>query len=154
MKDAKISRPDCHHVVDPHKNCLTAMNPCSPSPVDRLKAHVSKWRETDANLEILQVIEFGYTLPLSRFPTKVALSNNASAKKHTEFVSSEIDRLLRLGCISHVNSVPHVVNPLTVSENSTKLRLVLDCRHINRYLHSFKFTLDDTSVARMLSRGK
>ena len=46
---------------------------------------------------------------------------------------------------------PKIVNPLTVASNSSKkLRLVLDCRHINKFLHSFKFRLEDSSLARSM----
>jgi hypothetical protein len=45
------------------------------------------------------------------------------------------------GCISRVELKPHVVNPLTVAGNKTKLRLVLDCRHINPHLYQTYYYL-------------
>ena len=50
--------------------------------------------------------------------------------------------------MSQVAEVPKVVNPLTVAYNkSGKPRLVLDCRHINQYLHVFKFKYEDIKIA-------
>ena len=41
------------------------------------------------------------------------------------------------------------VNPLTVAfSNSSKPRLVLDCRHINPHLHQYRFKYGDGKVAR------
>jgi len=67
------------------------------------------------------------------------------------FVEKEVSQLERMGCVSEVSDVPHVVNPLTFSFNkSGKARLVLDCRHVNLFLHKFKFKCEDTSVAKDL----
>ena len=42
--------------------------------------------------------------------------------------------------VSQMIEVPKVVNPLTVAYSKrVKSRLVRDCRHINQYLHAFKF---------------
>jgi hypothetical protein len=47
-----------------------------------------------------------------------------------------------------------VVNPLTVAKNRNKLRLVLDCRHINPHLHKFKLKYEDaTEVSHMFEKG-
>ena len=42
------------------------------------------------------------------------LSNNKSAKENGVFVQKEISQLLEKRCISGVNEIPVVVNPLTV----------------------------------------
>ena len=36
-----------------------------------------------------------------------------------------------------------VLNPLTVPDNAQKLRLILDCRHINSFLRVLRFKCDD-----------
>ena len=51
-------------------------------------------------------------------------------------------------CISQVNRRPGVVNPLTVSENKGKCRLVLDCRHINPHLFKYAFKYEDAAIAK------
>jgi hypothetical protein len=66
-------------------------------------------------------------------------------------VKNEITKLLEKGCISEVAEAPFVVNPLTVAySRSNKPRLVLDCWHINTWIHQFKYKFEDGSVAREL----
>ena len=118
------------------------------SPVGKLKQNVRKWAEFGASEEILDIVEFGYKLPLHTLPDSKELRNNKSAIDHSMFVQEEIQRLLEKGCVSEVETCPTVVNPLTVSENKDKCRLVLDCRHINPHLYKNKFKYEDASVAR------
>ena len=81
----------------------------------------------------------------------IALNNNRSAEENAEFVGEEISKLLEKGCVREVSEVPHVVNPLTVAQNKAgKLRLVLDCRHINPALYQFKFKYENADLARTL----
>ena len=81
----------------------------------------------------------------------MTLRNNLSSVNHSVFVDTEISNLLQKKCISQVKFVPTVVNPLTVADNSrSKLRLVLDCRHINLFLHKFKFAYENESTAKIL----
>ena len=118
------------------------------SPIGRLKQNSSKWSDFGASKEMLDIVENGYKLPLLTLPDSVELRNNRSALNHSEFVQEEIERLLLKGCISQVKTRPTVVNPLTVSENKDKCRLVLDCRHVNPHLFKNKFKYEDASVAR------
>ena len=64
------------------------------------------------------------------------------------FVQEEVEGLISKGVVSQVTQVPKVVNPLTVAYNRKgKPRLVLDCRHINKHLHTFKYKYEDIKVA-------
>ncbi|XP_072166403.1 uncharacterized protein [Diadema setosum] len=123
-------------------------NKINVSPVGRLKQNVNKWADFGASREILDIIENGYKLPLHTLPDSKELRNNRSALNHGMFVEEEIGRLLEKGCVTEVKTRPTVVNPLTVSENKDKCRLVLDCRHINPHLFKQKFKYEDTSVAK------
>ena len=61
-----------------------------------------------------------------------------------------IQSLLHKGVISESEQKPTVVNPLTVAYTYNKVgkpRLVLDCTHINKYLHKFRFRYEDIRVA-------
>ena len=115
-----------------------------------MRNHIDKWKSIEANQYILNVINQGYRLPFKTLPVNISLDNNRSAKDNKSFVSDEIDKLLMKGCISRVELKPHVVNPLTVAGNKTKLRLVLDCRHINPHLYQFKYKYEDATVARQM----
>ncbi|XP_021341945.1 uncharacterized protein LOC110442586 [Mizuhopecten yessoensis] len=119
------------------------------SPVGRLKGSIQYWEKKGTSEAVLSIIESGYKLPFREIPPSVVLSNNKTARDNPDFVKAEIEKLLRLGCVTEVPLCPAVVNPLTVAFNKTgKPRLVLDCRHINPYLHKFKFKYDDAKVAR------
>ena len=65
---------------------------------------------------------------------------------HSDFFTNEISSLLLKGCITEIaeGQLPKVVNPLSVSQ---KIRLILDLRHINQFLHKHKFKLEDLSMA-------
>ena len=84
------------------------------------------------NNYILDIILNGYKIPFITTPESVILDNNLSARNDQIFVEKEIQSLLRKGSISVCDSIPKVVNPLTVAYGrSNKPRLVLDCRSLN-----------------------
>ena len=57
--------------------------------------------------------------------------------------------------IVEVSSRPHVVNPLTVSINSSgKSRLILDLRHVNKYLNLTKFKYEGVKEAKLYAANK
>ena len=118
------------------------------SPVGRLRSHLEKWKDITDDSYILDIVENGYKIPFRQMPPEVVLKNNKSARDNPDFVESEITVLLNQGVISETSTRPSVVNPLTVAYNrSGKPRLVLDCRHINQYLHLFNIKYEDIHVA-------
>ncbi|XP_021371383.1 uncharacterized protein LOC110461960 isoform X1 [Mizuhopecten yessoensis] len=104
----------------------------------RLKRCVDFWRNTiEANDYILNVLSEGYLIPFISTPPNKFNFNNKSAFKHSEFVSKAILELLEVGSVVEMNTIPFVVNPLSVSVGSTgKKRLILDLREVN--LHVWK----------------
>ena len=93
----------------------------------RLKAHVGYWRYINANKEVLHVVEHGYSIPFYTIPLGVHLTNNKSSLDHADFVQGEILGLLNTGRIREVSNKPYVINPLSVSVEDDKKRLILDC---------------------------
>ena len=103
-----------------------------PNIKGRLASHLPFWKSVGASDFILQVIEKGYALPFISEPKPAVFSNNRSARDNKEFATSEILKLLELGCIRELNrSEVHTINPLSVADNGKKLRLVPDLRYIN-----------------------
>ena len=88
------------------------------------------------------MVKRGYNLPFVRRPASFYARNNQSSLRHSEFVSTAIQELLKDGCIKEVESMPFVCNPLTVAEGE-KLRLVLDLRHVNEHLEVKKFKYEN-----------
>ena len=106
----------------------------SPNVLGRLKARVNRWEEMGASDYILDTIRSGYKLPLLDTPEPRFFKNNKSAIKNSAFVSQAILELLESGRVVKVVSPPKVVNPLSVSENGEKKRLILDLRYVNKHL--------------------
>lgn len=69
-------------------------------------------------------------------PARRVFQNHNSASCYSEFVSSEISKLLLSGAMVEVSSTDlHVCNPLGVAVNSSgKPRLILDLHYVNRHL--------------------
>ena len=68
-----------------------------------------------ANKAIVNVLKEGYKLPLYTVPKPAHFNNNKSAITHSDFVSEEIQDLLKTNRITEVNELPHVINPLSVT---------------------------------------
>ena len=132
--------------TDSDKGCFTECYKMSPA--GRLKSHMDKWREATNSIYIRSIIENGYKLPLKKVPDSMLLRNNKSARMNISFVQEEIERLEKKKIISEKATRPYIVNPLTVAYNKKgKARLVLDCRHINEFLHEFKVKFEDIKIA-------
>ena len=59
------------------------------------------------------------------------LKNNGFALEHSDFVNDAILELLQDNRIEELTTSPEIINPLTVSvQSSGKKRLILDLRHI------------------------
>jgi hypothetical protein len=99
----------------------------------RLRARCSFWESINTNSFVLDIIKHGYRIPFINTPVRVCLANNKSALEHRVFVEAAISELLRNLAAVEVPFIPHVVNPLSVSiQSSGKKRLILDLRHVNQ----------------------
>jgi hypothetical protein len=67
----------------------------------------------------LSILEYGYLLSFKQEPPPVILRNNKSAFEHTYFVKRSIADLVHTGVVSEIDIVPTVVNPFSVSVNSS-----------------------------------
>lgn len=79
----------------------------------------------NASEDIIDKIVNGVKINFETIPPRAMYKNNNSALRRADFVVSEIERLLKVGCIEEQEVPPYVTNPLTVSENSGKYRLIL-----------------------------
>ena len=84
----------------------------------------------------IEVIREGYKIPFVSLPPPKDSDNNFSAIKENDFVSEAILDLLKMNCIEELDEAPDLVNPLSVStQSSGKKRLILlDLRHVNLYV--------------------
>jgi len=108
-------------------------NVTPPTLKGRLKAHLPYWESIYANRFIIDTIRFGYRIPFIENPIRVLLVNNKSALEHSEFVETAITELVQNCAVVEVPFIPHIVNPLSVSiQSSGKKRLILNLRHVNQ----------------------
>ena len=102
-----------------------------------------------ANDFIMNVINFGYRIPFDTLPKPkpIILKNNMSSLKHANFVEKSITELLDKHCITEVTH-PFIVNTLTVSVSGLgKERLVLDLRHVNKFVDKQKVKFEGVKEA-------
>ena len=118
----------------------------------RLRQHLSYWKEVlQAPLPIVDCIKHGYRLPLKVIPPPYTRQNHRSTVLHNDFVGGAIHELLKNRCIARVDQKPIVCSPLSVVSNSAgKLRLVLNLRYLNQFMHIVKFKYEDLRTAALL----
>ena len=118
----------------------------------RLKKSLKFWQEVlKAPDTVLSYIQNGYRVPLRFLPPSHSQQNNNSTVIHKIFVDEAVQSLLTNRCIRKVGGKPWVCNPLSVVSNfKDKLRLVLNLRYVNQFLHVAKFKYEDLHVAALM----
>ena len=111
----------------------------------KLKQNQSFWKNTiKANDTVLNIIQGGNRLPFLETPDTARSSNNKSAINNSDFVENSIKEMLATGTILEWDHRPRVVNPLSVSiDSSGKKGLILDLRYVNMHLYKDKIKFDD-----------
>ena len=113
-----------------------------------LRRNLDFWAHIGAPKFILSVIANGYRLPFQCTLVCISLNNNKSALKFKVFVEEAIKELLLTNRVVEKSNPPYVVNPLSVSvQVNGKKRLILDLRHVNKYLIKRKVKYEDWKVA-------
>ena len=99
------------------------------------------WREElKAPSTIISLIEGGYVLSLVSLPSVHRACNHQSALVNDEFVSEEVSKLVKNGCVKMVTCQPDICSPLSVVQSSMgKLRLVVNLRYLNQFLWKQRF---------------
>ena len=129
-----------------------ASDVCDMSVQGRLKEKASFWRDViKAPESVLSVIESGYILPLKSEPTPIVQGNQQSAFANADFVSQCVLELTNNRCVKQIDDVPYICSPLSVVESSSgKKRLVVNLRHLNKFLLKQKFKYEDIRIAMLL----
>ena len=116
-----------------------------------IKNHFEFWKNNlQCSQFVLNILQYGYYLPLREDPPEFYASNNKSSLRNSHFVELAITELLQNQCIEIVSGKPPCcINPLTVAEGE-KRRLVLDLRHVNKYLDINKFRYETLATVSRL----
>ena len=110
----------------------------------KIHDHYQFWlTELDISSYIRNVILYKYSLPFTAPCPSFVADNNTSSRNNYDFVVSAINELISKKCVIQVSEVPYCCNPLTVAKRKNKLRLVLDLRHVNKYIESFSIRYED-----------
>ena len=120
----------------------------TPKVLGRLRARIHRWEEMGASDFILDTLRTGYKLPFIDTPEPKVFRNNKSAMRNESFVGPAISELLSSGRVMKVDVPPKVVNPLSVSENGDKKRLILDLRYVNQHLWKKHVKFEDFKIFR------
>lgn len=122
-------------------------NSALPVLKGRLRSCLSYWHTIGANSFVIDIIKFGYRIPFISTPCQARFSNNQSALNNASFVESAIAELVHTHAVVELPFIPHVVNPLSVSiQSSGKKRLILDLSHVNHFVWKQKFRCEDWRV--------
>jgi hypothetical protein len=122
-----------------------SLPPVAISARGRLRLRLPFWRDVlKASKFVLRCIDFGYEIPFICKPPAFYAKNNASSLRNAPFVRAEIEKLLSKGYIEELQQQPYCCNPLTVVEG-VKPRLVLDLRHVNKFVQYVPFKYEDWS---------
>ena len=113
----------------------------------RLQKNIAFWKAIGAYDYVLRIIEYGYEIPFISNPPSMYFSNNKSALSNEKFVTGAISELVQSGCVIKVPFKPHVVSPLSVAENRSKQRLILDLSTLNYYVKKDKVKFEDYNTA-------
>ena len=83
------------------------------------------------------------------------ISHNQSALKNKDFVEESISKLLKCGSIIQAEKPPEVINPLSVSINSSgKKCLILDIGYVNSHVYKNKIKFEDRKCLEHYLEGK
>ena len=114
------------------------------------------WECIGVNATILDWISDGVPLQFKCPLPNCAYSNVIKNKREADFVSAEIGKLLNSGAVRKVPELEvSCILPLKcVPKKQNKLRLVLDCRHVNKYIECPTFSQEGIdSVADQIEDG-
>ncbi|KAK6029648.1 reverse transcriptase, partial [Ostertagia ostertagi] len=108
------------------------------------------WLSLNISSLIRKTLEEGFLPSFHTEPNlEFAEFNRKSTEDHKEFISDQIQSLLRSKAISISNSARIRVNPLSVAEGK-KLRLILDLSDLNKCLERRHVKFEDLSKVRDL----
>ena len=105
-----------------------------------ISKHIKEWRKITDNETVLKWVEFGVPLDFQSSPDSFVQENNTFSVRESEFLESEIPKLLASGCIKESDKKPFCVSRIScVPKSDGSYRLVTDLRLLNKHLKDKKF---------------
>ena len=104
---------------------------------------IQNWINLGASKFVLETIENVYKISFIDTPTSFIASNNKSAFDYHHFVSEAVNELLQQKCVEEIPERPDIINQLSISIQGQKKRLILDLRHVNKFIYKQHFKCED-----------
>ena len=120
------------------------------------KLNLQAWKQIGAPDHVLEWVKNGMKVNFKNGPPSSAFfRNRVSGAKEYNFVDNKIKELVSQGAIKEVCSQPECVLPIQiVPKKNGKLRLVVDCRHSNRFISAPRFKQEGIeAVASQIQEG-
>lgn len=121
-----------------------------------LNRHLAWWEANCSSSVVLEWVKSGFPLwwkDPGVVPPPFERPNHQGALDHADFLDECIADLVRAGAAEQVHVKPRVVNPLNVTpKKNGKLRLILDLRHVNKFLSIPAFKMDSLLVLADLAK--
>ena len=109
--------------------------------------HVEFFQSIGASNFIINTLKSGHKPSLiAEVPDFERDNNKSFTEDHLEFGMGEIKKLIESGKVEIVTHKPKIVNPLSVAVQP-KLRLILDCSFLNKFISVPSFKMEDYKTA-------
>ena len=118
----------------------------------RLKPEEYEW--IGAPQHVVRWLREGVKIPFWKKPNKMFYVNRIDTKRKERFMDEQVSKLAQEGTIRKVNEKPTCVLAMQcVPKKQANLRLVMDCRPVNYFIKTPKFTQEGISAVAELIEG-
>lgn len=124
------------------------------SKAGRLSLHIEQWQSVTTDEFIINTIK-GYKIPFTGPPKQFQEPHIIKCSKSEESKLDEaVSKLLRSGAISHSQNEPDqfVSNIFAVPKSDGGVRLVINLKSLNQFIHAPHFKMEDYRTAQHLLR--
>ena len=111
-----------------------------------LPESVEFFRKIGASQFIIDTLQNGHHPTLTGPVPTYEIENHGSFRKHIDFATDDILKLIAKGRVEIVDKKPLLINPLHVVVQRTKKRLILDCSTLNKFIRVPKIKYDNHEI--------
>ena len=112
-----------------------------------LESSLDRWKELIGAVsgchQDLDWIKDGIRIPFSNLPIDFEIENKHFSARENDFISKELERLLKSGCIVSCKEKPKCVSPISTVPKKDSFRLITDLRRINSHCETRSFVYED-----------
>ncbi|KAK3738770.1 hypothetical protein RRG08_035650 [Elysia crispata] len=102
-----------------------------------LESSLDRWKELIGAVSgchhVMDWIKDGIRIPFSNLPIDFEIENKHFSTRENDFISKELERLLKSGCIASCKEKPKCVSPISTVPKKDSFRLITDLRRMNAH---------------------